>query len=261
MAANLTSAQVPQPETDLLWARLGATREALLESQQRLPRGSAGWKAMEAIVNDIDALLPLVMAAEARSTLLNLNSDSGFAFKPRTMSRRVSLFHQWGTKAGAMNNNETLEDFATRMRGKGRIGKYDIEHLQRAILPDGLTNRAEADLLIALDRDVPSAHFSWPGFFIAALTDFAVWRSGRAGYIDRDKSLWLLGALACEGATNRATRALVQIAKEAECFDEAFFAGSASLEPVVEPQALEQMVLEPQVVTTARRTAELAIAA
>jgi hypothetical protein len=165
-------------------------------------------------------------------------------------------------KAGAMNNNETLEDFAKRMRDKGRIGKYDVEHLQRAILPDGLTSRADADLLIALDREVPSAHFSWPGFFIAALTEFAVWRSGRAGYIDRDKSLWLLGALACEGATNRATRALVQIAKEAECFDEAFFAGSTRREfQLPEPQILEPQLPERQIVTTARRAAELAIAA
>jgi hypothetical protein len=258
MAVNMAFAQAidQRPEADLLWDRLGATREALLASQRRLPRNSAGWKAMDAIVHDIDALLPLVMA-EARSTLLNLNGDSEFAFKSRTTGRRVTLFHRWGMKAGAMNNNETLEDFATRMRDKGRIGKYDVEHLQRAILADGLASRAEADLLIALDREVPSAHFSWPGFFIAALTEFAVWRSGRAGYIDRDKSLWLLGALACAGATHRATRALVQIAKEAECFDEAFFAGPSSREP----QLLEPQLPDPQVLTTARRAAELSIAA
>ena len=258
MAVNMAFAQAvdQHPEAEVLWAKLGATREALLESQRRLPRGSAGWKAMDAIVHDIDALLPVVMADDVRSTLLNLNSDSEFAFKSRTTGRRVTLLNRWGVKAGAMNN-ETLEDFAKRMRDKGRIGKYDIEHLHREILPDGLTSRAEADLLIALDREVPSVHFSWAGFFIAALTEFAVWRSGRAGYIDRDKSYWLLGALAGEDATNRGTRALVQIAKEAECFDEAFFAGSTSREP----QALASQAREPQVLTTARRTAELAIAA
>jgi hypothetical protein len=234
------------PEADLLWAKLGATREALVESQRRLPRGSAGWKAMDAILHDIDALLPLVMAGETRSTLLNLNSDSELPFKVRTTGRHVGVFHRWGTKAGAMNE-ETFEDFAKRMRDKGRIGKYDIEYLQREILRDGITSRAEADLLIALDREVPSVHFSWPGFFIAVVTEFAVWRSGRAGYIDGDKSQWLLGALACEGATSRATRVLVQIAKEAECFDEAFFAGSTPREP--------------QVVTTERSTPELALAA
>jgi hypothetical protein len=249
MTADLAFAQAidERAEADLLWAKLGATRAALLESQRRLPPGSAGWKAMDAIVHDIDALLPLVIAAETRSTLLNLNGDSESPFKVRTTGRRVGMFHRWGTKAGAMNN-ETLEEFAKRMRDKARIGKYDVEHLQREVLPDGLTSRAEADLLIALDRDVPSAHFSWPGFFIAALTEFAVWRSGRAGYIDADKSRWLLGALAGAGATNRATRALVQIAKEAECFDEAFFAGSAPREP--------------QVVMTERSTTpELALAA
>jgi len=34
--------------------------------------------------------------------------------------------------------------------------------MQRDILKDGLVSRAEAELLIALDRTVESVHFSWP---------------------------------------------------------------------------------------------------
>lgn len=118
----------------------------------------------------------------------------------------------------------SLESFAERVRGKRRIGKYDVQALQREILKGGLASRSEADLLIALDREVESLHVSWPSFFIATLADFVVWGSGRPGYVDEDKSIWVRSALAGEGATNRATRALVAIAKEAECFDEAFFA-------------------------------------
>lgn len=120
--------------------------------------------------------------------------------------------------------NVSLEDFADRVLTKNRIGKYDVQILQRDILKDGVTSRDEADRLIALDRQVASVHFSWSAFFIAALSEFAVWRSGRAGYIDQDKSEWLLAALAGDGATDRARRTLVRIAQEAECFDEAFFA-------------------------------------
>ena len=55
-----------------------------------------------------------------------------------------------------------------------------------------------------------------------------VWNSGQPGYIDEDKSKWLLGALAAEGATDRGRRALVAIAKEAECFDETGISCEAS---------------------------------
>lgn len=125
----------------------------------------------------------------------------------------------------------SLDEFSKRVLSKGRIGKYDVQSLQREILKDGITTRAEADLLIGLDREADSVHFSWSAFFISALTEFAVWQSGRPGYIDADKSEWLLTALAGEDATDRATRALVAIAQAAECFDEAFFAGSPSPAP------------------------------
>ena len=125
----------------------------------------------------------------------------------------------------------SLQELAARIRAKGRIGKYDVLAMEREVLKDGLTSRAEAELLITLDRGVGSVHFSWPAFFAATLAEFAVWGSGPAGYIDADKAGWLLPLLTGEGATSRATRALVAIAQEAECFDEAFFAG-----PTVAPE-------------------------
>ena len=130
----------------------------------------------------------------------------------------------------------SLEDFAAEVREKGRIGKYDVQTLQQTLLKDGLSSRADADLLIALDREVDSIHFSWPAFFIAALTEFAVWNSGRPGYIDEEKSTWLLPLLTGEGATDRGRRALAAIAREAECFDETFFAQPPSLRPSHSPR-------------------------
>jgi hypothetical protein len=120
----------------------------------------------------------------------------------------------------------SLDDLAARVLAKRRIGKYDVEAMQRTVLKSGLGSRAEAELLISLDRTVGSVHFSWPRYFASILTEFVVWNSGPSGYIDAEKAAWLLPLLAGEGATSRATRALVTIAEEAECFDEAFFAGS-----------------------------------
>jgi hypothetical protein len=134
------------------------------------------------------------------------------------------------------NKNMSLEDLASRITKKGRIGKYDVEAMQRDILKGGLGSRAEAELLIALDRTVASVHFSWPRYFANALADFVVWGSGPAGYVDADKAEWVLPLLAGEDATSRATRVLAAIAEEAECFDEAFFVGSKNA-PSSEPWA------------------------
>jgi hypothetical protein len=222
--------QVNASDTDPLIPRLDATRKALRESQRRLPRGSASWKAIAAVVRDIDALTSLAAGGRTRSNLLNLNTDSDLPIKPRTSGRRQGVLNGWGKEAGLMSKT-SLEEFAEGILEKGRIGKYDVQALQQEVLAEGVTSRAVADLLIALDRQVGSVHFSWSAFFISSLTEFAVWQSGRPGYIDEDKSKWLLPALAGEGATDRARRALVAIAQEAECFDEAFFAESASAAP------------------------------
>jgi hypothetical protein len=125
----------------------------------------------------------------------------------------------------------SLEELAARILEKGRIGKYDVQAMRCDVLKDGLRSREEAELLIALDRKVGSVHFSWSAYFAAALADFVVWDSEPAGYVDAGKARWVLPLLTGEGATSRATRALVAIAQEAECFDEAFFVGSAGPAP------------------------------
>lgn len=125
----------------------------------------------------------------------------------------------------------SLEDLAARILEKGRIGKYDVEAMRLDVLKDGIGSRAQAELLITLDGTVDTVHFSWPVYFAAALADFVVWNSEPAGYVDADKAQWVLPLLTGEGATTRATRALVAIAQEAECFDEAFFAGAKTRAP------------------------------
>ncbi len=125
----------------------------------------------------------------------------------------------------------SLEDLAARILKKNRIGKYDVEAMRCGILKDGLNSRADAELLILLDRTVGSVHFSWSQYFAAALADFVVWNSEPTGYVDASKAQWVLPLLTGEGATKRSTRALVAIAQEAECFDEAFFAGCKDAAP------------------------------
>jgi hypothetical protein len=207
--------------------QLSLTRRALEDSQRVYRPGTARWRAVQVLIEDIDALLPFVGGGDKRSTLLNLNADSELPLKGRTSSRRLGVLRGWSTEAGRMKD-QLFEEFVREVREKGRIGKYDVQTFRETFLKDGLESRTDADLLIALDREVDSVHFSWPAFFILSLTEFAVWNSGEPGYINEDKARWLLAALGGEDATDRGMRALAAIAKEAECFDEAFFAPSTA---------------------------------
>jgi hypothetical protein len=207
--------------------QLSLTRRALEDSQRVYRPGTARWRAVQVLIEDIDALLPLVRDGEPGSTLLNLNGNSELSLKGRTSSHRLGVLRGWRTEAGRMEA-QLFEDFVKEVREKGRIGKYDVQTLRDTFLNDGLASRADANLLIALDREVDSVHFSWTAFFILSLTEFAVWNSGEPGYINEDKARWLLAALGGKDATDRGMRALAAIAKEAECFDEAFFAPSTA---------------------------------
>jgi len=207
-----------------LLSTLWTARRSLVENQRGLPPDSPSWARIERIVHEIDELGAHV-AGHPQSNPLNLNAGSELSFKRRTRRSRESPAHQRVVETRHMSGN-ALTEFAAAVRKKGRIGKYDIEHLEHEILSDGITSLEEAEILIALDREMPSLHFSWARFFIAAIAEFVVWQWGTAGYIDEAKSKWLVDAFGREGASDRGQRTLVRIAQEAECFDEAFFVSS-----------------------------------
>jgi len=157
---------------------LAVAREALVDGQRTSLPGSPQWQAVQALIEVIDELMPRL------PILLNLNADSGFGIKGRTSGRREGVLRGWRTGTAHMKK-KTIEELIAEVRRKSRIGKYDVQALRRDFFKDGLASREDADLLIELDREVDSVHFSWPAFFISALTEFAVWNSGPPGYIDK----------------------------------------------------------------------------
>ncbi len=63
--------------------------------------------------------------------------------------------------------NCSLRVFAAKIQQAGYIGTDDAQWLQRDILPDGISSREEAELLLTLDRIVagpiaPLPFGSWP---------------------------------------------------------------------------------------------------
>lgn len=115
----------------------------------------------------------------------------------------------------------SLREFNDRLRAKARIGKNDVRLLRRELLADGIGSRDEAELLIALDRAVASAHPSWTAWLVSALVDFAVWGARPTGYVDADTAGWLVAALAGEDGvpTHRGLRIAREICREAQGCD------------------------------------------
>ena len=49
--------------------------------------------------------------------------------------------------------NSSLQTFVNKVQAAGRISFGDVKRLQRDILPDGISSREEAELLLTLDAD------------------------------------------------------------------------------------------------------------
>ena len=71
--------------------------------------------------------------------------------------------------------NSSLQAFADQALKAGRISFGDVKRLQRDILPDGISSRAEAELLLTLDQTISRADRAFADWLVAMMVDFVVW--------------------------------------------------------------------------------------
>ena len=64
--------------------------------------------------------------------------------------------------------------FAQKVSANGRLLFADLRRLQRDILPEGITTRAEAELLLSLDH-IPRLDGAWGTYLAEAVARFAAW--------------------------------------------------------------------------------------
>ena len=94
----------------------------------------------------------------------------------------------------------SLRDFVCRAMESKHISFGDLRRLQRDILPDRITTREEAEILLALDRSVDRADRGWRDYLVRSVRDFVIWGSPPAGHIDGDKAQWMMTALSSSSA-------------------------------------------------------------
>jgi hypothetical protein len=103
-------------------------------------------------------------------------------------------------------SNVKLQHFVTDTASRGRITFGDVRRLDRDYLPDGVSSREEAEMLLELDTRIARADSAWTDWLVAAIVEFAVWSEPPVGGTHE----WLKRVL----ATASKTKAGRKIARE-----------------------------------------------
>jgi len=118
----------------------------------------------------------------------------------------------------------SVEQFCNHAVSAGAIAPEDLVALKREVLPDGITCREEADLLIALERAVPASE-GFADFLVAMVVDYVVWGERSTGYVDRETAGWLAASLSGRaGPSPVGARIAQEIVREAQGSAEALTA-------------------------------------
>lgn len=113
----------------------------------------------------------------------------------------------------------SLREFIDSVIDKGLMNEQDISFLREEVFIGGLSSRAEADALIALDRlvAVPDGRGN---FLVRPILGFAIRQSAVTGALPADFVNWLISSLDVGQPTERAIRIAAAVVREAHCADE-----------------------------------------
>ena len=112
--------------------------------------------------------------------------------------------------------NSSLQAFASNVQKAGRISFGDVKRLQRDILPNGISSRAEAELLLTLDQTVSRADRAFADWLVAMMVDFVVWGMRPTGTVDAETAAWLTPFLVGQRTTKMMHRLARELAAETD---------------------------------------------
>src|SRR3954452_12366685 len=112
--------------------------------------------------------------------------------------------------------NSALQVFASKVQKAGRISFGDVKRLQCDALPDGISCREEAELLLTLEQSVSRADRAFSDWLVAMMVDFVVWGLRPTGTVDGETAAWLTPFLVGQRATKTTRRLARELAAEAE---------------------------------------------
>jgi hypothetical protein len=154
-----------------------------------------------------------------RDSDLSLNPSEGWLKRQDAERKNTGIQQEPGRRHQMIH--PSLSEFADRLRAKNRITFADVQRLRRDVLPDGIASREDAELLMALDRDVSRSNPEWESWLVAMVVDFVVWTERPTGVVHEDTAVWLTATLNGEGAGTTKTGRLIarEVVQEAEAFE------------------------------------------
>src|SRR5215210_673962 len=111
--------------------------------------------------------------------------------------------------------NSSFQTFANKVQEAGCIRFGDVKRLQRDILPDGISSRQEAELLLSLEQTVDRADRAF-GDWLVAMVDFVVWGVRPTGTVDAQTAALLTPFLVGLRTTKTMRRLAQELAAEAD---------------------------------------------
>jgi hypothetical protein len=103
-----------------------------------------------------------------------------------------------------------------RLREDGRVTAEEALELRRAVFPDGVVSRHEAETLIALEARVAPHDAAWAHAFVEALVDHVLQSSAYPGHVDDASLGWLESRFGKAGARETEVETLLKLMERSE---------------------------------------------
>ncbi|MEM9999965.1 MAG: hypothetical protein AAF940_03695 [Pseudomonadota bacterium] len=98
-----------------------------------------------------------------------------------------------------------LPEMVNALVTRNRVTAEDVLVLRRDVYRDGVSERAEAEALFAIDRACRDRCPEWDVFMVEAVTDYLVETEAPHGYISNDNAQWLIRAISTDGIVDTRT--------------------------------------------------------
>jgi hypothetical protein len=112
--------------------------------------------------------------------------------------------------------NLALQTLADQLASDSTITADEALELRKAVFPDGVVSREEAEMLISLAARVANSDPQWSHAFVEAIADHVLAQGAYPGHVDEATVSWLTTRLGKEGPRETEVEAVLKVLERAE---------------------------------------------
>jgi len=112
--------------------------------------------------------------------------------------------------------NLALQTLADQLAADGAVSAEEALEVRKAVFPDGVVSREEAEMLVALAARVANTDEAWTHAFVEAISDHVLQAGAYPGHVDEATTSWLVTRLGQDGPRETEVAAVLKILERAE---------------------------------------------